>query len=371
MAGEGVGVTQRVINTTISNWADKISDLAVNRYILLALLKKKGLIKFGQHGGELRWVIRYRDHDIEGHVDGAAKTFQRVLTTKNMNLPWRGYESTEAITLMEKLQNGGKEAVIKVLANRLPLVREGLMRRLSREWFKDGNATANAAAQTFHGFDSFTSVNTQTDTDRLATTPNDTYAGQSTAYTAHKSGAVKGTDEEYGATSPVLVHTGYDPGSGALAWSSYADEYLRHGIIEACYGSAPEDMLDLILLNRDAYRELLNLADDKERLVFDRGEGLDVVKMGFKHFVEFDGVSVGWDASVPDTDDHGDTVEGYGFNTDQMELCLLNPGGEGGGLWAHNTTFNSDHQADRMYFYCLGNLKFKSPKFFAKWADLS
>jgi len=316
----------------------------------------------------MRWPIKIRDHDLQGHVDGQAKTFTRLRRTRNANLEWRGYEATEAITLLEKLQSGGDEAIVKIFGRLEKDMRVGLIRQLGKEWYKNGDLAANAAANTWHGIESLMQgPGAQTASDELATSLTKTYAGQSTSYTAFKSTAVKGTDEEYGVWSPVIVNTAQNPGSGVRAFGDYADEYIRVLVNEACYGHSAEDMLDIIILTKSAYRDLLNIADDKERLVFDRGESLDLVKMGFKKTVELDGTAITWDFGLPGTDDDSNVVQGYGFNCDKLELKL---GGSEKQIWKNNSTFNSDHQANRFYFYSLGNLVFESPKFFGKLAAI-
>lgn len=359
--GDGVGITQRVADVTLAKWTKKVSDLCVNKFAFTAALEKKKKIKYGQGGGEMRWPIRWRDLDISGHVDMGIKTAQRTRTTDNAYLGWRGFDTTEAISLMEKLQNRGPAAVVEIFKSMAPDIRRGLMRQLGLRWHKDGDSTAGTAENRFHGIESFGSSTTQTASDVFATTLNDTYAGKSTSYTAFKSGAVKGTDEEYGVWSPVIVNCALNPGSGIRTWASYADEYLRRGILEAGRDSTEEEQLDLILLNKDAYYDLLNLADDKERLVFDRGDPLGLVSMGFRQFLNLDGCMIGWDFGVPTTNDASETVYGYGYNLDHVELNMLN----NKSMWELITTWNNRQAADEMYFYSFGNLKFTSPKYHA------
>lgn len=365
MAGEGIGVSQEAAAVTLANWAKSVGQLTTNKFAFTAALKNKKKIKYKQDGGEIRWPIRYRDHDIQAYTDMGTKTYVKTPTLKNANLEWRGFESTEAVTLMEKKQNRGKSAVVKIFKDRAQHVREGLMRRLGERWHKDGNSTAGVAENRFHGIESFGSFTGQTATDKLATTPNDTYAGQGTGYTSLKSDATAG-ETEYGAWSPVIVNCNRTVGS-TRAWADFADAYLRSGILEASRGAMAEDNLDLILLNKSAYEDLLNIADDKERLVFERGDPLELVKMGFRQFVELDGVMVGWDFGVPAADESGNVVHGYGYNCDRMELKMLNDES----LWELHSNFGMGQGADLMLFVSLGNLKFDSPRYHAIFKELS
>jgi len=359
MPGSGVGVSERVARTTISQWSKMVSEQTVDRYILLKMLQSKGRISYGNSGGEMRWVIRYKDHELKGFPDNSPISFGRVHTLLNATLPWRGYHLTDAITLREKLEQGGKEAMIKVFANREETIRRAAARQLSGEWFKDGNLAANAAAETFHGVESFMGASTHTDSNVLAITQNDTYAGLSTAV----SGITGATNSKM--WTPVIVHTA----DNANTWAGSCDEYIRKLVIETCYGAGPEDNTDLILLTKASYELLLNKLDDKEQLNFRRGEATGVAKFGFEKFVELDGTSIGWDAGVPTTDQQGlsSVVRGYSFNTSRMKLKVL---GSGKSLFKSRVTFNDNYQADHIFLYLLGNLVFESPRHFGKLADL-
>lgn len=365
--GVGVGVSQRVALTTIAHWARKLSQQTLEKYVFLKKLQQHGNIEFGKNGGELRWVVKYRDHDLTGYTDGAPKAFQKVKTVFNAALPWRGYESSDVITYQEKLEHGGEEAVVDIFNSREKLIREGLQRQLGREWFKDGNAAGNE--RTFHGVESFMSMTGQTASDELATTPNDSYAGTSTAYTSLKATAVKGTDEEYGVWSPVIVNANRTPAGGSLRdWENYADEYIRLGILEAEHGATAGEMLDLILLTKTAYRQLLNILDDKERVAVQRGT-CGMADFGFKG-ISVDGVDCMWDFGVPSTDGASNAVYGYGLNMSKVCLKVLG-NKKSKSLFKAKVTWNDDYAATRLWFALLGNLQFDSPRHFVKFAAIS
>jgi len=368
MPGQGIGVSERVAKATISMWLKKLHTETIQNYALLSVIQKKGNVNYGGSGGELRWVFQYRDHDLDGHIDGAPKAFKRKKVIENANLDWRGYESTEVITLKEREQQSGEEAMIKIFGAREKMMREGLMRQLGKEWYVDGNAAGNA--ERFHGVESMMSSGVQTAADDLATLPNDTYAGVSTAYGSLKSNAVKGVDEEYGVWSPVIVNTNVNPGGGNRAWADFADEFMRLGIIEASYGTTSTDNIDLILLTKTAYRQFLNIADDKERINIMRGADVELVSLGFKNFVNFDGVQVGWDFGISATDPAANVVHGYGFNCDKLYLKVLG-GKDRKTLWGSKLTWNDDYASDRIYLHLLGNLCFESPRHFVAFKDLN
>lgn len=363
-------VSQRVAEVTIENWTMEVADLMVQKYAFLYCLKRKGKIKFGKNGTEMKWPFRFKDHEITGYSDLAPRNYARTQVHKTASLEWRGYESNEAISHLEKLQNGGKghAVIVDIFKQRAGIVREGLMRRLGNNFHKSGSTTAGVSENRFHGIESFGDITGQTASDELATQPNSTYAGYSTDYGSLDASASAG-DPGYKAWSPTIVNCNHNPGSGTRAFSDYADEYLRTGIIEASFGAGQSEQLDTIFLNKAAYKDLLNVLDGKERINFKRGEDVGLVKAGFKQAVEFDGVEVLWDFGVPSADEQSsaDTVHGYGYNFDHVELQMLNRKS----LWESRMQWSSAQDADVILFSCLGNLKFDSPKFQALFKEIS
>ena len=107
MAGQGIGISERVAQVTISKWATMVSEQTTRKLPLLGLLKSKGKISYGNHGGEYRWPVRFQDHQLGSFIDGAAQQFARELTLTNANLPWSAYSGQDVITRREKLENGG------------------------------------------------------------------------------------------------------------------------------------------------------------------------------------------------------------------------------------------------------------------------
>ena len=368
MAGGGVGVTQRVAETTIEEWARKVSEETEKHLVLLALMKKKGRIETGCSGGQTRWVVRVDDHELNGFPDAVPVGFTRKNTKTSATLPWRGYYVQDTITLREKLEQGGPEAMIKIFADREELMRRGAIRRLASEFFKDGNLAVNVSAEAFHGIESFLGIAAQTNTDALQTTSNDTYGGLSTAVSGISSYSPR-------AWTPTIVNTGKVVSAVTQSWADYADEYIRKGLLQTTYGTGPDDRPDLILLNRDGYEALLNLMDDKERIPVSRGSSLALTQLGFGNHVELDGCAVMWDAAVPDTDasPYGEDsvdVEGYMFTTGRMKLKVLgNPGSKN--LFTSKVTFNDSYRADNIFMHLLGNLVFESPRHFGAFKNIA
>lgn len=358
--GEGVGVTNRVAHVTIAKWIKKLSDLTKRKLVILAKLEKSGLITYGHHGGQIRWPVEKEEHDFNPFIDGRENTFQRVETTDNAFLGWRGWSMNDFITRQEKLENGGPQAMIEVFNNREKTMRRSAMRRMAAKLYADGNSATGIANNDMHGIESFMGVGAQVDADVDASVHADTYANLSTL-----EGAV--STEFTRVWTPNIISTNRNPGAGNQDWEDHADEYIRELNIRGQFGQGTDEQLDLCTLNRDAYRDLLNIMDGKEQIQVIRGQSEGMVGIGFKA-VEVDGLPVTWDSAVPTTDGAGAVVRGYGWTTEQMELMLLGPDKQ---LFKGDVTFSSTYQGDEIFLWTLGNFRFESPKYFGKLVDLA
>lgn len=367
--GDGIGTSERVAQATIAEWSKKVSEETVRNLIVMAMLQKKGRISFGHSGGQMRWVVRKAEHPVSGFPDMQPINFTALNTKTNAFLPWRGQQASDLISLREKLENSGPEAMIKVFDGREELIRTGAIRALAEQVYVDGNSPAAVAADQFHGLESFMAITdgSQTATSIIATVHADTYANLSTVV-----GAVGGDAADVKTNrlwTPVIINTSQNPGTGTKAWADYALEYIREMLIRGTYGQGEDERMDLVILNRSAYTDLLNLMDDKERILVNRGAGEKLVSLGFSNLVEVDGIPVTWDFACPTTDVDSNTVRGYGLNTGKMEFCGLGPKGQKQ-LFSSRVDFNMSYQADVIFLWLLGNFKF-SPRHFGKLVDIT
>ena len=166
----------------------------------------------------------------------------------------------------------------------------------------------------------------------------------------------------------VFAHLiGDNPHSGRSQWI-LGDEYLRLGFLEADRGGIAGEMIDLCLLSKLAYRQLLNILDDKERLAVSKGPN-SMAAFGFKG-ISVDGVDCMWDNGIATADGASDVVYGYGLNMSRVKLKVLG-NKKSKSLFRARVTWNDDYAATRIWMSCLGNLCFESPRHFVKFAAIS
>ena len=372
-AGDGIGITERVGKSTISQWMTMVTNALERHYPMLARLRKLNRIKrvTNEGGGEMRWVVKKLLHDLETASIGIAIPFSPLDNLLNATLPWREYIVKDAIYAQEMAENGGKAGLIKLFTRKADSMRDSAKERLAAEFYIDGNATGNS--RRWHGIESMMSIITQTATDIRATIPNDTYAGLSTAYTSFKASATAG-QPEYGAWSPVIISTNYTDGSGsAVSFASVGDDLIRAMQRRGRYGGS--DKMDLIVLSGPDWEALATILDDKERAVLKPGE-LESREYGFdlSQALKLNGSYIIYDDALPTTDANSDTVRGYGYNTERMELRVLNSGMENAtagedSLFEFWDMFNINTRSQNLLLSHYGNLRYESPKFFGKLVD--
>ena len=308
----------RILSSTISKYLRKEEVNILRKRKLLAALSKKGRLTYNDSGEQLEWYVRYKRAPLIQYADAEQLTFPRRDKRKKPTLGWRAYAATDSMTKMERLQNRGAEAIIKLYSNLTKELLEDIREHFCEELYIDGNAAANT--KRIHGLNSFFGCsgngNGTTQPAFLGAT-NDTYAGFTTGlgdYGGTWTGVwPAGTgDTHYDWWTPTvvdLVHTGWTAATASFV--ANAVEGIRYGISAAQKNS---EMLDLILLERDWYRQFQGLLDDKERINVERNRANSLmVSLGFGDVTNFDGVDITWEYGLP-------TARGFGLSLDQLEL---------------------------------------------------
>ena len=369
-AGDGIGVTSRVSKVTLSKWIKKVSDQAERKMALVPILRKKGRINTLDGGGDLRWPVRYKYHDLLGHVDGLDRQVSRLNDLVNATLPWAGYEVVDAITPVEKAQNKGESAIVRIFDQKISQMQMSAAQRMAGQLYNDASVAQANIPLPLHGIESMMSIGSQTATAEFQSSSDDTYAGISTSRTVWTSDT---TAPGYEGWTPVVVNGNRTVSGSAVDWADAADEYLRAGLLKAHVTNDPDDMCDVVLLTQTRFKDLLNLLDDKERKTVapDYAESAYGFRPGST--VQYEGAMVNWDAACPASDADSYEVFGYGFNTSKMELCMLDVPGFSRGkdsLFGFAEFLDPGTAASwlRLLFY--GQLRFESPRYFVKFSKM-
>ena len=361
-----MAITARVIATTISKFVYEDTPAIFRNRKLWAILNDRGRITFNNAGKNFQWQVKYRQHDLMAYNDGQTIAFPPQNQWVDAVLDYRGYFMTDSVSIREKLQNAGDQALIDVFGGMAERMMEDTKEKLGEEAYIDGNLAANTAR--FHGLESFMSASGPLAGKKVAIN-NDSYAGLSTVLAA-KGGTWNplgswptGTgDSEYDYWTPLLVNY-IDTGFAAAtpSWLANCIEALRYGIIKAKKNVNKDGAIDLVMLTDDMYQDFNNAYEDKMRLNISRDDGSSGLwKLGFRDILNFDGVDVTYEYGVP-------AASGYGLPMGVIEMksqhsTLIHP---------FAPFFDINSLADKFALSILGNLQFKQLRNFVKWGSYS
>lgn len=363
----------RSIATTIVNHLREEEIASFRKFKVFAALEASGNVRMNMSGRGFDWEVRYRNHTPTGNNGETPRTFARQNLWKRAELEYRGAQVTDAIFKKEMLENRSAQALVNVAGKLSSRLIESMEQYLGVEWTKDGYAAGNEL--NFHGIESFMgyngTLNVTTGAQRSANaadpfgSPSDTYAGLSTALGAYGGSQLTGVwpngraDAEYDFYSPVVINT-TSTYFGGSTWAVNARKAIREGLQQARRNDTKEDQIDMVLLDRRLYIDFLNAMDSQERTVVTPGRPNGLRSMGFSDVVEFDGVEVSSDVSVP-------ANTGYGLAIGNLELLSM----EGQLLNSEGPFYDEITQQYRYVVSMLGNLKFKSPRNFFKLVPIA
>jgi hypothetical protein len=348
----------RVVNTTIKDYIKGEEVNILRNRKLPAMMKSKGRITFNHEGRSTAWKVRYRRGLMQGFAMSDTLTFPQIDRWKPAELPWRGYAAGESMTKLERLQNKGMAAIIKVYDNLAKIMMEDMNENFSEEFYIDGNATGNG--KRFHGIESFGSNSGVTRP--FVANPNDNYAGLSCALGGY-GGTWSGDwpsgrgDPQYDFWSPIIVNY-TDTNTAAWeavtkTWRNVCLEALSYGIIKTQRSRSQKGALDTIMLEGEMYRNFVDRLRETSRLnIQSNSSNSTMIKLGFTDVQNYDGVDVTWEYGMP-------VAQGYGFNFDEMELMSL----QGQLFVPTGPDYDIASQSYRFSVDAFGNFKF-SPRNF-------
>lgn len=358
-----------IAETTIRDYFRDVEDDVVRNRKLLALMQSRGRITFNHSGLAMNWKVRYKRGLMKGYGDMDVVTFVRRNRHKSAELGWRAYTLDESVSKWDKLKNRSTEAIVNVIGDKVKTMSDDVDSQFGDKMYLDGNATGNE--KEIHGFESMMGTS-GVQTAAPVGTPSDTYAEISTTLAnyggswslsgANSTWPVGIGSEEYDFYSPLIVsYTNSFWAATTDTWPNTCQEALRYGIFHAQRNSGRKGQIDMILLDRELYRQFAEALAAKEHINIQQGGGKrdTLTSLGFGDVIWFEGVEVTSEYGVP-------PGVGYGFNIDYMELCSQQANlFESMGPIAHE-----DDKSFRFSVDFFGNMKFESPRNFVKWAAL-
>jgi hypothetical protein len=350
------------------------------KFKVFAALQANGNVAMNQGGRGFDWQVRYRNVPVSSYTGESPRVFARHALWQRANLPYRGYTVTDQISKREMLENRGQAQLIDVAGKMANRLKESIEEHLAKEVFVDGNAPGNE--NRWHGLESMFSVNgtvtisgASAGQQRAANAadpfgfPNDEYAGLKCGlgqYAGSQTGTgawpAAAADPEYDFWSPLVcnytsTYFGAAASTPLLTWRNNCLEAIRLSVNHAKRNDTKENQIDMILLDRSMYIELLNRLDARERAIVTKSNGLR--SFGFDT-TEIDGIEVASDYGCG-------AGMGYALSIGNMEMKVMT----GQLLEAEGPYFNEELSSYRYAVSVLANIKMKSPRNFVKFAALA
>lgn len=390
----------RPVATTIQNYL-RTEEIAVLRaYKLGAMLESRGRVTTNTSGRGIVWNVQYRLHNLSANNGTTPRNFAPQNLWKQASLEMRGYQATDAIYKKELKENRGTEALVRVFERFMPRLMTSVREGFGLEYYVDGGATGNE--DRLHGIESFMQIDssgtnqtinyahdtsghtarTANDQDLVGYPQETDYAGLRTTL-GYYGGAYNETaaaitpittdpalaeathwpgghcDPEFDFFSPIVVnYTSSYFGGSDDTWREQCVSAIRYGLIHSNRNINAGGRVDMVLVDRVMYRQLLDKLDATQRVAVTNSTGLR--SFGFTDVVEIDGCEVSAEYGIP-------AGVGYGFNINAMEMFSMNEG-----LFdSDGPEYDMDTQAYKVAVDFLGNLKFESPRRFFKLQSLA
>jgi hypothetical protein len=320
------GVTLRVEKTTIADYIRKNEDARMQKYGLLKYLQKKGRVVTNVNGTGRNWKVLYKRNTPVGMSDGEVMSFERIRRHEQAAINMRSQSMNEAISKAERLQNKGKTAIANLWGDLTDQMMDDFLCDLDTQLYLDGGEAGRE--DKLEGFQ--TVVN-------KAETSSDQYPKPSSSHEyagLHTQGGYYGgtastypdgvIDPEYYFWTPF--QTKYDHTSfGGSSWEDNCIEALRMHTTYVESSRGDDGRPDNFWLPPKLHAQFRNAQDEKERIVVERGQDSEAVKLGFKA-VNFEGYDLIMDFHVP-------AAKIFGFKSSDVEIDswqsgLLEPGSD-------------------------------------------
>lgn len=345
----------RVDVAVLNKHVKKLTEPIFRKRALMSALRKKGRITFNHAGKKFDWRVRFRKHTPEAYDDMGVVSFPRTNLWKTAELPYRAYSVGESFSKFEKLASGNSsEALIKIVSEATKALSQSMADFFADELYKDGNSTSYTS---IHGLESWFGATTASG---YIGTASDSYAGLTTTLGTY-GGSWTGTwpagtgDPEYNFWTPLNLDTDSSSWSGTVdTWAACCREQIRFGTLYV--QTLQNEMIDLILLNPELYRQFLDAHEDKEKI--ELTDAKDTLAVGFRA-VTYDGIPLVSEYGVP-------ASTGYGLVLDKMELRSMQSQ-----LFAIDEDQEIDNKTSKLSLDFFGNLSYESPAFSIKWYTFS
>lgn len=322
----------------MATWASgqRVSTVTINKYLLgeepnilsrdkiLALLKQHNRISFGTEnsGDKIDWLVKMDRGAREDRVDGAdTSTYGQPNRDKTAQLAWGKIEYFEKVTKGEKLKNRGKPRRVNLVQQTIDSMKDDISEALVDDIFGDGTGQTNDPVLGLRKVLGLVA----TPTDQYPTPDTtDTYAGIRMDLGGASGGSPTSGSwpngifpPKYYFWTPLQANYEHAAWGGASAdWANNGPTVLRRLIDNQMNLRGRRGMIDTFFVTADMFSSFKDNQEAKQRFVVTQPGKKGLISLGFSDVINYDGVEVTPDPSVP-------AEYGIGLNFDGMELLSM------------------------------------------------
>lgn len=342
-----------VINDHIS----KLIEPGMRSHIMLAMLRKRGRIKYNCHSDKFDWRVKFRRSDPAPTDVLQPLTFSIINRHKTAELDYRAYNKGEMFTKFEKLASQNtKTALIRIVSNLAEEMADDFNEWFALELYNDGHTNSTR----IHGLESMFSHTGSTISNSPAYAPNDTYAGLDCTLGAYGGSWTPGSGNgyplgtgslEYHYWSPLIIDEEWASwNSSDKTWAGgtwrealrFADTYQQ-----TLHSKTP----DIFLMTAEKLRLAKETLTDKERIIVSPNN--ETVNLGFKT-MQWEGIDLLTEYGVP-------TGACYGLRFDSMQLRSMQSK-----LFMADEDHDIAFSAQKLALDFYGTMRFTTPAHFVK-----
>ena len=347
--------------STLEKWFRVKVEPIFRRSVLMAALKSNGCIEYGAKatGKVINWAPRVRRQKIYP-LDAYAveHSFPVVDDRMKCQLPMVAYGLGLKLTKFDRLANADSEtALFNLVMETVNNMAENFVEDFGTKPYLDG---AETGSRDLHGFESMFSVSAIL-ADSAMGSPNDTYAGQSTAF-GGQGGDWTGTlpngqgDTEYLCFSPHVwdIANNFWTTNDTKSWATLWQEILNGAM--TYQGRLQKRSYDAFLTNSQMFRKMEDSLIGLESVILKPSTSL--IDAGFD-IRTYKGMDIMHEYNCPDD-------LGYFVQWDQIALLSMQ---------SQLVAYEKDHKIETSEdlhaadFY--GNMRFWTPAYFGKVVEIS
>jgi hypothetical protein len=352
------------VATLADRYMKGAEDLTVRSRLVPKWLNQQGRIVTNCDAEYAYFSVLKSEPPVEGYAEAGIINFGRRNLWDQAKLGWRGYVATDMMYKHERMQAKGDVVIVNRYAEIMEHLTSATRNKIHKHLYIDGNASGNESF--IQGLNTFCGTGTTGAADKVAQ-PSDTYfdistaVGQDGTWTSNLGTSPNSTiatdwpngegDPEYDYWTPKLVNT-TGTGFGASTWEENCETGLRQLLSWLTLLNDTSGQELLCVMDGLMFTQLKDKFSARNRQLMPHPVGRD---LGFPQVLNFEGLALHSEFGIPSN-------TGFVWNLEKTELCSLAPKL----LFKHGPEFSIEKLAWLFLIGFYGNLRVKSPKYFAK-----